>query len=333
MDMPMHLLILGGTQFVGRHIVEALLAAGHAVSVLNRGRSADALPAAVERLRGDRDLGAAGLESLAGRDWDACVDVSGYTPRQVRASVDALRTRVGRYVFVSAVSVYGDPPHGPVTEEYARLPPADDDETDVNRDTYGPLKVACEDIVTRAFGNRSTLLRPQVVAGPFDPVDRFSYWVRRATQPGEMLAPGNGGDHLQVIDARDVARFTVTVIEQDIPGSFNLAGQRLTWSQFIKLLDARNVVWTPASVIRAAGLTEHELPLYRPNGGPRSSLMHVSNRRALAAGLTLTPLEATVRDTRAWLAGHGVPPALSPEREAELIRAARGAGAHAVDAE
>src|SRR3954452_9562249 len=112
----MNLLILGGTQFVGRHIVEALLAGGHSVSVLNRGRTRDDLPAHVERLRGDRDEGVSGLAALRGRTWDACVDVSGYTPRQVRPSAELLRASVGRYVFVSAVSVYGDPDRGPVRE-------------------------------------------------------------------------------------------------------------------------------------------------------------------------------------------------------------------------
>src|SRR5690348_2694567 len=117
-------LILGGTQFIGRHIAEALLAAGHTVSILNRGQSPDDLPAEVERLRGDRDDGASGLRALAGRSWDACVDVSGYTPRQVRPSADMLRESVNRYVFVSAVAAYGDPADRPVRETHPRAPPA-----------------------------------------------------------------------------------------------------------------------------------------------------------------------------------------------------------------
>jgi 2'-hydroxyisoflavone reductase len=127
----MRVLILGGTQFVGRHIVEALLAGGHVVNTLTRGQSPDELPAQVERLRGDRDMGALGLEALAGRSWDACVDVSGYTPRQVRPSAERLRVRVRRYVFVSAVSVYGDPDQRPVRESHPRMPPAGEDVTEV----------------------------------------------------------------------------------------------------------------------------------------------------------------------------------------------------------
>src|SRR5262249_22309556 len=142
----MHILTLGGTQFVGRHIVEALLTVGHRVSILTRGHTPDELPAEVERLRGDRDLGTVGLDALAGRSWDACVDVSGYTPRQVRASAELLRDRVKRYVFISAVSVYGDPDIRPARETHPLLPPAAEDVTEIDGETYGPLKVACERI-------------------------------------------------------------------------------------------------------------------------------------------------------------------------------------------
>ncbi|HUG89934.1 MAG TPA: NAD-dependent epimerase/dehydratase family protein, partial [Planctomycetaceae bacterium] len=306
-----------------RHIVEALLAAGNRVTVLNRGQTLDELPAEVERLRGDRDRGAAGLDALRGRVWDVCVDVNGYTARQVRSSAEVLRTFVGHYVFTSAVSVYGDPAAGPVDETHPRLPPAAEDVTEVNRDTYGPLKVACENIVQDIYGDRCAVLRPQIVAGPYDPFDRFSYWVRRAAEGGELLAPGDGSDHVQFIDTRDVARFTRIGSENALSGSFNLAGPRLTWSEFLELLGARNVVWVPAEIIQAQGVTEFELPLYRRNGGPRSSLMHVSNARAVNAGLTLTDAAVTANDVRVWLRSQPLAPALSPEREAALIRCSR----------
>jgi len=316
-------LVLGGFHFVGRHIVEELLRAGHEVSVFNRGRSPDDLPAQVERLRGDRDQGKAGLDALLGRTWDVCIDVSGYTGRQVRASAQGLRRQVGQYVFVSAVSVYGDPARGPVLETERRSPPADEDVTEVTRATYGPLKVTCENIVAEVFGERGTVLRPQIVAGPYDALDRFSYWVRRAMQPGEMLAPGDGSDNLQVIDAYDLARFTRIVCEKSLSGSFNLAGPRLMWAEFVRLLGASNVTWVPAEVLRAEQLTEFELPLYRRNGGPRSSLMHVGNERAVAAGLKLTETAATVERVRGWLPRSHLAPALSPQREAELIARSR----------
>jgi 2'-hydroxyisoflavone reductase len=326
----MKIVILGGTQFIGRHIVQELLAAGHWVSILNRGHSPDDLPPQVERLRGDRDDGIAGLDAVMGRTWEVCIDVSGYTPRQVRPAAERLATAVRRYIFISAVSVYGDPDVRPVRETHPRLPPAPEDVTDITSDTYGPLKVACENIVHQIYADRCTLLRPQVVVGPDDPRGRLTYWVQRAQQGGEMLAPGDGADHVQVIDARDVARFTRTVIETDLRGSFNLAGSRLTWAAFMGVLGAQHIIWVPADIISAAGLTFLDLPLFRPEHGPRSSLMDVSNARARAAGLTLTDLAITVRDVRAWLHGRSLPLALAPAREAELIHLARQrTGGHA----
>ena len=321
----MRVLILGGTQFVGRHIVETLLSAGHVVSILNRGKSPDNLPIQVERLRGDRDDGTLGLQALAGRTWDVCVDVSGYTPRQVRPSAEMLRGIVKRYVFVSAVSVYGDPQDRPVVETHPRLPPASEDVTEVVGETYGALKVTCENIVQEIYGSQCTILRPQIVVGPHDPSGRYAYWVHRATQGGEMLAPGDGSDHVQMIDARDLAQFTRTVIENDLTGIFNLAGPRLTWADFMRVLGAENVIWVAADIIQAAGLTEAELPLFRRELGPRSGLMDVSADQAISMGLKLTDPEVTVNDMRNWMLGRTLTPALSPEREMELISMARHA--------
>lgn len=317
----MKILILGGTKFIGRHIADALLSGGHSVSVLTRGRTPDDLPARVERLRGDRDDGPAGLQALAGRRWDACVDVSGYTPRQVRPSAEALSGAVGRYVFISTGSVYGDAKLRPVRETNPRMPPAAEDVTVIDGDTYGPLKVACENLVEAIYGGRSTIIRPQIVAGPHDPSGRFTYWAQRSTLGGAMLAPGDGSDHVQVIDARDLARFAVKVIEDGIAGPFNLAGARLTWEEFMRELRPESVVWVPGKLLE--DLDSSVLPLYRPERGTYAGLMDVSNGKAVAAGLTLTPLSATIRDTRAWLEGRNLPLALPPAREAELIAEAR----------
>ena len=319
----MNILILGGTQFIGRHIAEAMLAGGHPVTVFNRGQTPDELPAGVERLRGDRDKGAAGLNALAGRRWDACVDVSGYTPRQVRPSAERLQANIGRYVYVSAVSVYGDPPERPVEESHQRQPPAGEEVTEINAETYGALKVTCENIIGQIYGDRSTVLRPQIVVGPQDPSGRFAYWIQRVSQGGPMLAPGDGSDHVQVIDVRDLARFTRQVIEQGIGGVFNLAGHRLTWTDFMNLLGARDPVWVPGEIIQAAGVTEFDLPLFRREHGPRSGLMDVNNQKALAAGLTLTDPAITVRDMQVWLHGKTPPDKLTPAQEAELITTAR----------
>lgn len=318
----MRIVVLGGTRFIGRHIVEALVSGEHQVSVFTRGRSADELPASVERLHGDRNDPAGGLDALRGRRWDACIDVSGYTPTQVRSSVELLRGAVDRYLFISSVSVYQDVA-GPVLETHPLLEAAAADVTDITPETYGPLKVACERVVEEAFGRRSTILRPQIVAGPSDPTGRHTYWVQRAASAGPMLAPGDGNDYLQVVDVRDIARFTRTSIERHVDGVFNMSGPRMTWSAFMRVLGATDLVWVPARVLDDAGLTFAELPLFRPNGSEGSSLMDVSSARATAQEFTRTDPEVTVADVRRWLGGHPVTPALPPARERELIAAAR----------
>ena len=299
------------------------MAAGHGVSILTRGVTPDALPASVERLRGDRDRGTDGLDAFAGRAWDACVDVSGYTSLHVRASAECLRNRVKCYVFISAVRVYGDPILRPVRETHALLPAAAEDVTEVNDDTYGPLKVACEQIVQKVYGEHCVLLRPQIVAGPYDPSGRYTYWVNRAARGGEVLAPGDGSDHVQVIDARDLARFTVKVVENELSGAFNLVGPRMTWAEFMRVLGVEHPVWVSADLLQSANLDNRELHLYRPEHGKWSSLMDVSSEKAQAAELILTDPAVTAHDTHAWNLGLELPHALSPEREAELIKIAR----------
>ncbi|MFC3833693.1 MULTISPECIES: NAD-dependent epimerase/dehydratase family protein [Deinococcus] len=316
----MDILILGGTQFVGRHIVEACLTAGHNVSILTRGRSHDDLPTAVERLRGDRAK-ADGLDALHGRSWDACVDVSGYVPQAVRASAELLHDRVQRYVFISTASVYAEPERHPVREDDPLLPPAAEDVTQVTGETYGPLKVACEAIVQDVFGERATLLRPQIVAGPHDHTARYPYWVDRAARGGRVLAPGDGTDHVQVIDGRDLARFTVGVVENRIGGVFNLAGPRLSWAAFMDVLGIAEPVWVPRHDLDTHDLGFRELPLYIPEHDAQGGLMDIANDRARRAGLTLTDPAVTARDTRAWSAGAGLTYALTPQREGEILTA------------
>lgn len=338
----LNVLVLGGTRFIGRHVAEALLAAGHAVSVFNRGMSPDELPAGIERLRGDRDQGLDGLKALAGRQWDACIDVSGYTPRQVRPVAEQLAARIERYVFISAVMAYAHPMQRPVLETQARQPAAPEDLTEVVGDSYGKLKVACEDLLLQVYGSRATLLRPQIVIGPHDPSGRYAYWLLRAAEAeekgGDMLAPGDGTDHLQMIDVRDLARFAVTVIERDLGGAFNLAGPRFLWSQFMAMLGVARPVWVPTGLLQAAGLSFIDLPIYRAEHEPRAALMDVSAAKALAAGLQQRIPEDSLRDVQAWLretgqAWHWPPPprgpdqdpvpGLSPEREAALIAQTR----------
>jgi 2'-hydroxyisoflavone reductase len=222
-------------------------------------------------------------------------------------------------VFVSAVAIYGDPQDRPVRETHPRVQPAPEDVIAVEGEMYGRLKVTCEDIVQEVYADRCTILRPQIVVGPHDPSGRYPYWVQRARLSGPMLAPGDGSDHLQVVDVRDLARFTRTVIENSLSGAFNLAGPRLTWTEFMSILGARDLVWVEAEKIKAAGVMEFELPLFRPERGPKSGLMDICNERARAAGLTLTDPEETYRTVEAWLRGRRIEPLLSNEREQRLL--------------
>ena len=295
----MNVLILGGSGFIGRLLALALLAAGHRVSALQCGDGA-LVPAGVQRLRGDRTVALAASAASADRDtghWDACVDLCGYFPRAVRASCNAL-AGVRCYVFVSAVRVYGDPAAGPVTEDFPRVPPAAQDLFEIDHvdaiddASYGPLKVACEDVVHAAFGDRATLLRPQVVAGPGDASGRVAHWQSRPDGP----FPGDGGDWLQFVDVRDIARFVATVIERELGGAFNLAGPRLRWREFADALGVARPRWAPVDRQHL-----HSTPLYRPAGSPYAALMDVSSERARAAGFTPRSAFETVRD----VAGQG----------------------------
>lgn len=274
-------------------------------------------------LNGDRDLGLKGLQALQGRSWDACVDCSGYTAVQVQASTDLLKGLVQHYVYFSAVSVYGDPAQGPVTEDFPLVDAAPAHITEVDGSTYGPLKVTCEQVVRKAF-QRHTILRPQVVTGPFDLSGRYSHWVNRARAGGEMLCPGDGTDFLQVVDVRDVAAFVVEVLEMQVSGTFNLSGPRFTWGEFVTMLGVKHPVWVPSALLKEAGLTFVELPLYRPSGGPRSSLMHVDHQRASKAGFTVTPAEVTLRDMQLWTMQHPEPLAMPFHLEQMLLQQNKG---------
>jgi 2'-hydroxyisoflavone reductase len=318
----MKVLVLGGTRFIGRHIVDALTNGGHEVTVFTRGTSPDDLPASVRRLHGDRKDGPAALEALRGGRWEACVDVSGYTPLQVRSSAEQLRDAVNRYVFVSTVSVYSDVPGQTIVETDPLLDEAAEAVTEVTGETYGPLKVTCERIVRSTYPDRFTILRPQIVAGPRDPTGRHTYWVQRASRDGEVLMPGDGSDHVQVVDARDIARFTVNSVERSIGGIFNMAGPRLTWKEFAEMLGVRHPTWLDAGILEEEQLTFAELPLYIRDGGPHSGYMHVRSERAQAAGFTTTDPRTTIRDTAEWLRAHPMSPVLSPERERQAIAAA-----------
>jgi 2'-hydroxyisoflavone reductase len=257
----------------------------------------------VEELRGDRGQGVDGLNALRGRRWDAVVDTSGYLPRLVRVSVEALCDTVGRYAFVSSISVYSDFTDAPdESSPVAEL--ADPNSEDIPRD-YGALKAACERIVASTFGERALNIRPGLIVGPFDPTGRFTYWPMRLARGGEVLAPADPAADVQFIDARDLARWIVHLVERRVGGVFNATGpaQQLRFDTFLetaaRALGAQcRFTWVGADFLQKAGVQAWtELPLW-VDDAPGLNRTRVS--RALEAGLSFTALDTTVTDTFAW---------------------------------
>jgi len=317
----MRLLVLGGTGFVGRHIVERALQRGDDVTLLNRGVTAPGLFADVELLRGDRagDLGAL----RDGGPWDAAIDVTGYRPQEVAASSALLADRVEHLTFISTISVYDDVSR-PGVDEDAPLAPltgaggwAD----------YGALKALCEQEVHDATSSppaRALIVRPGIIAGPHDPTNRFSAWVASAARGGRMLAPGAPQRPLQLIDARDLAAFVLDLTAARTRGVFNAVGAELTWGEMLAACATADdagaePVWIADQQLRAAGLGDEQLPLWiAADDGDNAGFMRVSGARAAAAGLRHRPLAQTARDTRATLSPQDGEPGVDPEFEARL---------------
>ncbi|HET9723575.1 MAG TPA: NAD-dependent epimerase/dehydratase family protein [Actinomycetota bacterium] len=313
----MRLLLIGGTEFVGRHILEHAVAAGHDVTVFHRGVTEPSDLPDVQHLHGDRDGGLGVLED--GR-WDAAVDVCGYAPRIVRLAADALVDAVDRYCFISSESVYAEP-LPPVVTEDARL--ATMAAADGEWGWYGPLKVLCERIVHAVFGERGLVVRPGYVVGPHDRTDRFTSWVRRSSLGGTMLAPGSGEDTFQFVDARDLAGFVVGAIDRRASGAFNADGEPIDLSAFlataaaVAVADTR-VKWIPEERVRERHL-EELFPMWE---GGDSGRVVMDASRARSAGLTNRAIDQTVADTLAWDRERGLPPlnaGISPELEAQLL--------------
>jgi len=323
----MQVLVIGGTQFVGRHFVEAALDRGHDVALLHRGRTgADLFPDA-EHLLVDRD---AELGVLAGRSWDATVDVCGYVPRQVDHLAAALDGDGGHHLFVSSVSAYQEPSVPGATEETVLLAELDDpDVEEVTAETYGGLKVACERAAAAAYGERLTIVRPTYVVGPWDHTGRFTWWVDRLARGGEVLAPGPRESPMQVIDGRDMATWMVELIENQRGGSFHAVspeppygmGELLEQSAAAVAPEGTVLTWADADWLTEHGQDGQSLPLWT-EGTPEWS-MALDPAAAYGTGLRPRPIGDTVRDTLAWLTDHGDALreewGIAPEREAELL--------------
>lgn len=295
----MKLLVLGGTVFLGRHVVAAARSRGHEVTLFNRGKSnPDAFPD-VETLVGDRKET---LDVLAGRTFDAVVDTCGYVPGVVAASARMLAPSVRHYTFISSGSVYED--FTAATTEDSPVGTLEDPTVEeVTGETYGPLKALCEQAAEAEMPGRVLNVRAGLIVGPFDPSDRFTYWPHRISRGGEVLAPDRKEMNVQLIDGRDLAEWIVTAAEHDVTGIFNATGP-VTPATLESLLAAcRRVAGADARFtwVDEAFLLEHdvqpwmELPLWIPETDLR-----MDSTKAFGAGLTTRPIETTIRDTLAW---------------------------------
>jgi 2'-hydroxyisoflavone reductase len=329
--------MLGGTVFLGRHLVDAALAAGHQVTLFNRGRHGAEIFPQVEKLRGDRD---GGLDALAGRRWDAVIDTCGYVPRLVRASAELLASSVEHYTFISSISVYRDLDQAPVDENSPVGILADPTVEEITGETYGPLKALCEQAAEAAMPGRLLHVRPGLIVGPHDPTDRFTYWPWRVVQGGNVLAPGRPERRVELIDGRDLAAWILRAVEARRTGVYNATGpaHELTMGDLLQICRQAagghaTLTWVEEAFLLANGVAPwSELPLWLPESD--NGVMAVDCGRATAAGLEFRPLAETVQDTLAWLRADKAPAegdlsnielhaGMARAREAELLAAWR----------
>jgi 2'-hydroxyisoflavone reductase len=330
----LRVLILGGTGFIGPHFVDTLLAAGHKLTLLNRGRRNPQARPGVETLLGDRN---GQMDAIKGRDWDVVIDNSGYTLKQVKLSTDILNGHAGHYIFISSISAYANLTPPGIDEDYALATLEDPNVEQITDTTYGGLKAICEKTVEQAFGRNCAIIRPTYIVGPGDPTDRFTYWPVRVSQGGEMLVPGGANDPIQFIDVRDLAEFVRGCVERRVSGKYNACnppgavtmGDLLETSKRLSGADTR-FAWATAEFLdKHKALESGEVPIWAAPEGEAAGAALVSSARAVAQGLRFRTLETTVRDTLAW---HKTRPleqqqklraGFTAQREAELLRALR----------
>ncbi|MFK7884879.1 MAG: NAD-dependent epimerase/dehydratase family protein [Phycisphaerales bacterium] len=340
----MKILVLGGTQFSGLHLVRAAVARGDDVTVVHRGKHDAGLPVGVRRIMGDRDptkasdelpnaLGLVGDLIAAGERWDAVVDMCGYVPRVVSASCTLLKEATDRYVFVSTVSVYPVSAGGAPDETSAVIELDDPDVEEVTGETYGGLKVLCERVVDRVFGKRSAVVRPGLIVGPGDMTDRFTYWPRRLYEGGRVLVPCDGLAPTRWIDGRDLASFMLRCVHEGFDGTMNVCGPRepLALQEFLREVGAAvggkwEAVEIDESVLAGADvLPWRDVPMWAGVGG--ASMMQVRADRAFGVGLETRSLAETARDTLDWDRERGLPglkAGISRDRETELLADSEG---------
>jgi 2'-hydroxyisoflavone reductase len=329
----MRILVIGGTAFVGRHITEAALAAGHEVTVFNRGRTGPDLFPQATHLTGDRNED---LSALRTGQWDATIDVCAYLPRQVRTVADALAGRGGQHVFISSTSAYKTPVRRGFTEDAALAELADPAAEEVTDENYGGLKVACERAAAELYGDTAgvAIVRPTYVIGPHDRSRRFTWWVERIARGGTVLAPGDPADPMQVIDARDMASWIVSLAAGGVTGVFHAVspappfgiGDMLEAIAGSVAPPGTELAWVDTEFLLEHGVDDASLPLWSGADSERD-INAADPSAAYAAGLAPRPVGQSAAEIHAAEltapAAAATGTGLTAEREAELLAIAR----------
>ncbi len=313
----LNILILGGTNFIGPYQVQYALDRGHSVTLFNRGKTNPGLFPNVEKLTGDRTND---LKSLEGRKWDVVIDISATNPDWVALSGRVLEHAVKRYVFISTRSVYFDTSRVPMTADAPLFSPENTPVPAGRPLPYGLAKALSEKSLRERFGNRLLVVRPSLVVGPGDTTDRFTYWPLRIERGGEVLAPGDGSDPVQFIDARDLSEWVIRLVEMGTTGTYNALGPQ-TPRSFAELLHGVKAVttsnatftWVDTDFLLANQVRPYqEMPVWQPARDGKEGFARFDISREVALGLTFRSLAATTRDTLDFY--H----AQTPERQAQL---------------
>lgn len=317
----MKILVLGGTSFVGRHLVEAAVKNGHEVVLFNRGKTNPEVFKQLRHIQGDRRKDA---EKLGKEEWNAVLDTCAYSPQDLHPVISVLKNKTNRYMFISTISVYDDYKKGRPNESSSTF--AQKIESDeVTGETYGPLKVMCEKLINETFKDRALIIRPCIVVGPHDPTDRFTYYAKRLMENGKVALPGGNEPHrmVQWIDVRDMASWIVQMIENGTTGTFNAASNPLSMEKFIDSITTATIEkqWIPDAVLESTDLGSRRYPFWvsisqdYPEG-----FIIVENQRAIDNGLTIRPLAKTAQDTRQWAINRELKAGPTIEQEQSLLK-------------
>jgi len=337
----MKILIIGGTKFLGRHLVTAAQTRNHEITLFNRGKHSSENFENVEQIHGDRN---SDLGKLDGRSWNAVIDTCGYLPQTVKASVEALKNSVEQYVFISSISAYADfsnsnydetEPVATLTEEQKgkanKIDPKGEITAVVLEDMYGALKVLCEQEAEKALPGKTLIVRSGLIVGSFDSTDRFTYWAMRTADGGEVFAPGTPNRFVQLIDVRDLAEWIIRMIECSESGIYNVTGKPFELTMEKMLEEIKQVsgsdasfTWVDEDFLKRENVEEwSEMPLYMAESNEEAQgFLSANVDKALAKNLEFRPLNETIEDTLAWRKTRTdyMKAGISVEREKELLR-------------